>query len=342
MLPAILAGMGRLAATAGAEGAAESLAGAQGMVGNISAVKNSLNQGAGSISAAGDKFRRAIEFVPNSILQVTSQIQEVANKWAAALYAPVDTLATIGAQLSRSVSKVNPAVVKQFEIAIDDIQGVMGRQALPVLVAFTRATREFGDYLVKIEPITKRLADVTVRMIDLTVELAKEFGDALVPAIQSTVTAIEVLTKSIGGLGGIAGIKGGLFGAGGPGGIGGFLGGMLGRNAETNPNPSSMGASIRNVRLMGSEDIQQEVARQSIMASMGAQSKEEQAQEAQISTAEKLQKILDWLNENLASRKVSDIIRDMIPNPASRPQDLPMNFGPIGVLRSLLLSQMSS
>lgn len=283
-LPAIL---GALAGSGGGAAAGTTAAAGMdvmGLVGSIQFLKSTLTGAVPSITAATSKFSRAINYIPETILGVAAQIQDAAAKWGAALYAPIDTLKAIGAQATRGVARVNPATVQQFNIALEDAEGVIGRQLLPVLVRWTKATRDFADYLVKIEPITSRLGNVAIRLIDIAERLGKTIGDDLafvldqmIPLIETQVKWWEKLAKAMD-----FAMKFSI------------LGQLVKRSGLDQPGGSSVGASIRQVRYMGSEEIQQEVARQSLIASM-AKTKEEQAQEAAISSASLLQMIWDFM-----------------------------------------------
>src|SRR3954469_21545685 len=51
------------------------------------------------------------------------------------------------------VQGANPAVAKQWELAIRDAYGVLGRLYIPVVQASTGVARRFGDTLAGLEPV---------------------------------------------------------------------------------------------------------------------------------------------------------------------------------------------
>jgi hypothetical protein len=117
----------------------------------------------------------------------------------------------------------NPASVRLFQIAVQDVQGVIGSRFVPVLQLMTDAVRFFGDALQTVLPsqqaITAALAplrtaweQVRAALIPVVEQVAPLFQGVLLAALQgfggivgAVATQVLAAFESLGGVGGILG-----------------------------------------------------------------------------------------------------------------------------------------
>ncbi len=97
-----------------------------------------------------------------------------------------------------AVGKFNPAVVMQFEDALDDIQATLGKFLLPMVEHWTEAMRLAGDVLASILPSSQELRAVMAEYKPLFSEI-RTVMSALAPIIKDAlVTTMRLWATEIG------------------------------------------------------------------------------------------------------------------------------------------------
>src|SRR5262245_57781531 len=181
-LPAVLApAMARAAAGSAAGGSAGSFIG--GMVGSSRAVAQ-LGMVQGAVNQLGMVAQRA----SNPVGQLASAITGKLTDSATALGGMVDSAARPIASLVRVH---NPAVARQFTIAMEDAYGVIGRMLVPAMNAFTGVARKVGDLMAGLEPVFRPAIAALSGLIAVV-------GDELVKTVKENAPAMEMFATAIG------------------------------------------------------------------------------------------------------------------------------------------------
>jgi type VI secretion system secreted protein VgrG len=96
------------------------------------------------------------------------------------------TLKDAFAETQHLVSKANPAVMKRFTLAFDDMEAVVGHRLTPVMETATKITREIGDVLATVLPNTSEMRDVLAPL-----------GDTFKDVVQATKPLIFAMKEGL-------------------------------------------------------------------------------------------------------------------------------------------------
>lgn len=154
-----------------------------------------------------------------------------------------------------SVAKANPGAMERFNLALDDIQGVIGQTLMPVIEMWTKELRLVGDVLASILPSADEMRDALQPVSDFLDDL-REALEPVVPVIKQVLLGAlkalgEALKLVLKPLGEVAKFLGHLFGEG---------AGSL---------KSSFAAAVRNVSFTSAEQFARSVNVAAFRSGMG-------------------------------------------------------------------------
>lgn len=157
----------------------------------------------GPIGAMLSGMSAAIEGV-GSVIKSIPVVGEVLGPMIDAMAAIPKLIADITNSLVSMAAKASPAQFKIWQLALDDVQGVIGRSFVPVLRLMTEAVRFFGDILATILPsmeeVNAALAPMRSAWNDIK-ESLKDVVAVIGPYIKETLlSAITVLGVALKGL----------------------------------------------------------------------------------------------------------------------------------------------
>jgi hypothetical protein len=162
----------------------------------------------------------------------------------------------VGKSVESFVAKANPSSVERFNIALEDVQAVLGQALTPVLDVVTEGVRLFGDFLTSILPSADEFKEILAPVSDLFGELREALAavapfvkDVLTVALKALGVALNIVLYPVKLL---ARFLGSLFGAG-----------------EADPLKSSVGAAVRNVQFTGQQQFAQSVYAAAFRAGTG-------------------------------------------------------------------------
>jgi hypothetical protein len=285
--PAIAAALGRGAAAGGAAGgAAEASAATSG----VTKALGGLKSGAGGASNAVNRLNAGV------------------GKMGAVMGSVVNVLATgsnaikaLAAPLAQFVGLRSPAALKQFELALNDMNAVIGDMLLPVFTALIRAARSMGDTYATLE---SRLQPIFTSMADSIGVVFKAIGSVA----RDNAGALQIMAEVMGGL-----IKVSAQAAAGALKLLNVLGGFgilktIAAAIGIGPpkEESGRGRAIRNISIGGSgEDVARKAQEAAFAAALGVKPKEEPVVSA-------LDKILEFLDKNLSHDKLLELVAAII------------------------------
>lgn len=117
----------------------------------------------------------------------------------------IEVIESAFAALTKFVSKANPATLQQFDMALEDIQGVIGRFLTPALQAVTPWVRLLGDTLASILPSSRELQYVMKELDPVLSELRKTVAvvaplirNELVSALRGATLYLKFFVNALG------------------------------------------------------------------------------------------------------------------------------------------------
>lgn len=244
-----------------------------------------------------DSLKQTLTAIPATILKARETIAGIGRAWVEALAAPIKTVKDLGDAVNQFVRLSNPAAVKMFEYHVENTFATIGRILEPILLALTRAAKSAGDAFASMKPVLAPVVNLMAGLIDdISAKLGPTMRD-LSPVINSAtfqlnlfINELKILTTQFEMMAKLFKfVPTGLLDQ-----IGRMTGGKPDANATTD-------IAIRQPQFTNINEIQKEMAKNSLMASLGPQAKKE-------TTESLLKQIYDWLRENLKLEKLKDIV----------------------------------
>lgn len=212
----------------------------------------------GAAQATGKASRSFLDF--NDAINKTAVNAYIAKGAVEGAFSHIAGTLTFGASLIKSMADplanltklANPGAVELFDRAFADAMAVMGRVALPVVQAFTRALRTVGNYYAALEPILLGVSNTVAEAIDKVFGDLKKMWDEMGPAAELLGSALSFAIKGVANLARafihIAAILAKVYNA-----VARFLGF---KGDSFNKGASGFGAAVRQVTISRSaEDI---------------------------------------------------------------------------------------
>lgn len=98
-----------------------------------------------------------------------------------------------------AVQKANPALMEQVGLAMDDLQGVIGRSLTPAITLIIPLIRQFADYVdyaaKKFAPATESFVKVLKELLKPVLELGVTITNALMPSIKLSMLLFAGIVK---------------------------------------------------------------------------------------------------------------------------------------------------
>lgn len=178
----------------------------------------------------------------------------IGDKAASVLLAIPEQIQRLVGYLTNAVGYGAPAVLKQFQIAMEDIQGVLGQSFAPVLMEGTKIVRLFGDILATLLPNFAEMAQIMGPVQEAFAELNNEVRKAMVEigptARQGIIYALQLVAYAAAGT--ARTLMDLLHAAE-------YLGSMLGFEAASGPMRSSIGAAVRPAEITSIESYRRQL-----------------------------------------------------------------------------------
>lgn len=279
MLPAILAVAGEVGGASAAAGAAAG--GAEAGVAARSVAQ--LGQVQGAIGQVGQAAHQSSDLIGKLAGTITGKMAKALTLWIGWVEAaakPIENLVRVA----------NPAIADAFGRAISDAFGVVGRMLIPVMNEFTVVARKVGNVLAGLEPVFRPAIAAIANLVEVVgdefVKLATEnapvfelMADVIVKVAEAAAVAARVIGELADRLARLPR----------------FIARQLGFDGSSfNRNASSMGAAARQARFVQPKEISNDAIRNSLLASIGQKSPEQN----QKRTADATEGILKWLERN--------------------------------------------
>lgn len=274
-LPAIIGTVARI-------GAAE----AGGAAGGATAgrVVAQLGQVQGALSQIGNAANHSSDMIGRLVGSITGKLGKAMTLW-------IGWVESAARPIEELVRVANPAHADAFVRAFRDALGVVGRQLVPVMDAFTRIARKVGDVMAGLEPIFRPVWKAIAQLVDtIGTELAKTikentpFFEFLAAVITKVAEAASFAVKMIGEA--IRSFNG----------IGRFVLRQFGFDGSSfKEGASSVGAAARQARFVQAKEISNDAIKNSLMMGIGANTPEQN----QKRTADATEGILKWIERNL-------------------------------------------
>lgn len=266
-----------------------------------------------------DKFKDTITQIPQTILKAKETIVGIGSAWTEALAAPIKVVKELGDVIGQFTQLSNPAGMKLLQFKIENTFATIGNVLQPILDALTRSAEKMGDMFAKLKPAMAPAIRAIEGLIDF---FATRFADSMVliaPLIEGVSLAFASLVQNFLLIHGPISFvirkftefrKSVLE----------FLGLPTGVNDAARSD-----IAVREPRYAtGTEAIQRELAKNSLMASLGAPQERKDVPSL-------LGLILKFFEENLTTEAIIRAIRQAIrdSNPITRGIDSLTGESPI-------------
>lgn len=119
----------------------------------------------------------------SSVGAPAKMVESAVDKLTKGIDGIVGKLAGAGGSLAKFTDKFNPAIVQQFDFALNDLMAVFGDAFQPVLKAVTGVVRVLADTFERMRPALDPILAVVARMIELFGKLAEPLAQVLVPLL---------------------------------------------------------------------------------------------------------------------------------------------------------------
>jgi hypothetical protein len=210
-LPAVLGAIGRgmaagVAADVAAIGKAFADVGAHAKagtldVGKLGAALGAVKQSGGNLAALVTK---PLEAVGAAVAAPIKLVAGALNAIQAPVLAVVGALnqfrsavTALGEAVSGFVALANPAYVKQFQFAADDLTASIGRALIPVLQFATRMTRAFADVVFTLSAPFARLASAVLKPLGDRLEAIANVAGPFAAAVGAMIDVMAAVLKPI-------------------------------------------------------------------------------------------------------------------------------------------------
>lgn len=239
----------------------------------------------------GDNLRtinQQLAFANVNIVAFGRYIGEIPHKFVASATLAIDTLSHAAQPFVNLVSRNNPAVTKQWELALNDAYGVLGRSVIPIVQAFTRTARTLGDTMAGLEPVFEPAIQQFGQLIDDLAQFANEVVRDNLVAFHGLAGMLEIVTFNVRTL--TAGLRI-FYEASGAAMFNRFFGQGL-----FNQNATSMGAGIRSAKqVTAAEELQNDLIKNALMTGAGKQDVQERQVGFLEQIAIKANDIYNWI-----------------------------------------------
>ncbi len=259
------------------------------------AAANKAKEFQAGLKKLGDTFKEVntqVAFANVNIHAFASYIGHLPGKFVASMTLAVDALAHVAQPFVNLVARNNPAVARQWELALNDAYGVLGRMLIPVVISFTRQVLNLGNIIAGLEPVFQPAIKSMATMVDVTGNaLAAVIKDntylftnlaAALKVTADSVSASILVFKTFYQLAGFQYLK------------------MISGGSAFNKDATSMGAGIRSARqLSGGEDIQNEVIKNALMmGAAGGETKEDKQNNILAELSRVIGALVKWLEDH--------------------------------------------
>lgn len=203
--PAILAALGRAAAGGGGAAARGGAAMAESAVAKTGGAQNQLAKAMETTGKKTASFKDQISSVTDTYNRVSAagymfknQVEGAFGAVAGQATMFASALKSMADPLTALTALSNPAAVKQFELAFADAMAVMGRVALPVVEALTRAMRVVGNMYARMEPYLLRVTNAVAEQIDKIFGKLDSMSKGFGPMMEYASNAMSKVVKYVG------------------------------------------------------------------------------------------------------------------------------------------------
>lgn len=283
-LPAIIAAVTRAAGIAGgasgagAAGAAGTATAASKAVAELTKVANAFNQ----VSFAA---KQVAHWTGNLAGAITGKMVQALSLWAG-------WVQKAAAPIEQMVRIHNPAVANQFMIALNDAFGVVGRELVPVMNAFTQVARKVGNVMAGLEPVFRPAIAAIAKLVEV---IGDEFAKSIRPEVFEMMAAVvtkvaEAATVAVRAVGMLVRafnnfinpvVK---------------LAKILGFSGSSyDDKASSVGAAARTAKFVQPKEIADDAIRSALM--IGRERQNKTPEQALNSIDKNIEAILSWLRE---------------------------------------------
>lgn len=210
-----------------------------------------------------DNLKQTFTAIPATILKAKETIVGIGAAWTEALAAPIKTVKELGDVVGQFTRLSNPAAMKMFEYRVENTFATIGRILEPIMQALTRAAEKVGDTFAKLRGAFAPAMRGIEELIDLVMTRFGDIAEWAAPGIQhlstmfySLVQVIKTIQEPITFLiRKFNELRRSVFE---------FLGIPTGFDRDARSD-----IAIREPRYSNTEAIQREMAKNSLMASLG-------------------------------------------------------------------------
>lgn len=255
-IPAILAAVGRIGASAGVGAAAGEAAGASAGAMSAGRAVASLGQAVGQL---GQSARQAHNWIGGLASKLTGELVK-------GLTMAVDVIGQAAAPIEHLVRVANPAIADRFGIVMRDAYGVIGRMLLPVMESFIGVAQKVGAVMAGLEPVFNPAIDAIAKLVEVIGEeftktlkqdapIFEMLADALKTVAQRASVVVQLVGMLARAFNDVAGTK---------------IARLLGfSGASFDPNASAVGAAARHAQFVQPKAIADEAIKNSLMQGLG-------------------------------------------------------------------------
>ncbi len=148
-------------------------------------------------TAAGNTLSKGIGAIASPIKGIASAVNPVVG----ALADPISSLQGIFGPIASMVEKINPQLVQQYTLAMDDLMAVMGDALQPILKAGVTLVRLFADTMETLRPAIDPLIGSVVELMKVFAQLIEPIAQLMIPYMQIYAALIsDVVVPAIQGL----------------------------------------------------------------------------------------------------------------------------------------------
>jgi hypothetical protein len=144
----------------------------------------------GGNSQVIDETAGAISKLAGAGKQALGSITALASSITGGLLGPLNAVSGLFNTIGNLVGLFNPAIVTQFNLALNDTMAVLGSALVPVMQGLTIYTRAFGDALAGLLPVIQPIFNAIGQYI-------ANFGQGFVPLIQAAAPFIQLFAEAI-------------------------------------------------------------------------------------------------------------------------------------------------
>lgn len=301
MIPAIVAALGQTGAASAAGGSAAAAGGVAALGGELlqtAGAVQSLTSSVSGLRHPTSMVGKALNMLGKDFLEFEHVVTSVGQNLVNVLAMPINTIKKLGDTINTFTQLSNPAAVAMFEFKVENTFATIGRVLEPIMESLTRAAEKVGDTFAKIrEPMT-RISEGIGEVIDVVMDTFGEAVELVSPHIQMMSMHLQLMAQAFKVLHEPVRNVIMMFNA-----LSRNLMELLGIDTGFNREARS-DVAIRAPRFTTTEEMQREMARNSLMASLGQKKPE--------TTESWLEKLYTLAKENLTLEKLKQMFIDAI------------------------------